>query len=986
MAQTELLSMPLTLMARSFTAEELHEIQECGRLVRFRDEVLSGTHPRIKPAHLTAKPVSTDSRSSSNALTVSAASPPASHPTKAEAGATGSRQPVATTKESLHSNFMQTTLQGLPVNTSQTVPALGSLPNGGKAMASSTRPFVPSGSTEINPVLLEKSADLVKAEMQLKRQRLERSLRDEMDERRISAKSTLQPSEALPDFDLADVLSKAQALVKPASPQPTDDTAANASASSDSFDDNTFYSSQHDTPEFLEEESRVSNKSPEDVEMREESPYEPQFEAEPIVQAISSQTLPASKTPKQVDADVPMQNDYLPANIPTGPRAERINVPEPRQNLPPRIPGLQTVHPMEGRSSLNAAAEASYSAESSNVDRQQTLNKPQLSSVNSAPLGESLGRQPSPLIRAHNLSPIAPQPAHVSPLAVARQPPAAQIEDNVRTGTPAQVAALRKHPSAASSPDGSPRDSGSTEKKQKKKKKRRSERLVAAESGGGATTASPHIKAEPRSPSPIVAPSYPRPNKRMRQEQRQPCGPEYGEARYDQPPVSEDGYTPRYEQRRTYIEERYPPSQHSHFAEDLRPIQPPPTVITSDSRYEREYIESGRPSAAALYHHPSSPGSAVSGHYMPGQLRQVRSVSHAVLERPYREGPVPHQYNGAREGRMSVRPAVDRERSRSPAAYERHASVMPPPRAPVRRIIVDEYGREYIEPPRPAPVVRASVAPGARLEEPEVIYERTIPARAVSHRPEIYQDTSTYGQHVPSYPPTNALYTRRVVTQPELTSSEYRAYRERDYAPRPVARHLDEMLPPGAVVVPREYVARSASVRPAGDTYQYDLPPGYQRRIVEEVPREYASIRGGSVRPVEGQRYEVRHGYERLGEYSAVPTRTASVRPAESIHYGEVVRDKGWRVGSVRPDVREYAPNVLPEAHREMLPPAAPGRAYSVRPGGATSPVALRHEYQQPSLRPADRYYEQSPMRGEEEVTYVDQVPGQDAYGGQRRH
>ena len=337
---------------------------------------------------------------------------------------------------------------------------------------------------------------------------------------------------------------------------------------------------------------------------------------------------------------------------------------------------------------------------------------------------------------------------------------------------------------------------------------------------------------------------------------------------------------------------------------------------------------------------------------------------------------------------MSVRPPVDRERSRSPVAYERHASVMPPPRAPVRRIIVDEYGREYIEPPRPA-VVRASVAPGARPDEPEVIYERTVPAHAISRRPEIYEDTSLYGQPSP-YAPSNAPYVRRVVTQPELTGPDYRAYRERDYAPAPVVRHPDEMHQPGAerlAEVPREYLARAASVHPAGDAYQYDLPAGYQRRVVQEAPREYASVRASSVRPVEGRRYEVRHGYERVGEYGPVPVaRTASVRPAEPVQqYGEVVRDQGWRGGSVRPEVREYAPSAMPEAvHRDMLPPAAPQRAYSVRP--VETPVAVRQEYQQPGLRPAEGYYGQVPARRDEEVTYVGQASRHDAYGAPRRH
>src|SRR5277367_1567064 len=40
----------------TLTAEEIHEILECEKIVRFRDAVLSGTHPRIKvPPHLNGK-------------------------------------------------------------------------------------------------------------------------------------------------------------------------------------------------------------------------------------------------------------------------------------------------------------------------------------------------------------------------------------------------------------------------------------------------------------------------------------------------------------------------------------------------------------------------------------------------------------------------------------------------------------------------------------------------------------------------------------------------------------------------------------------------------------------------------------------------------------------------------------------------------------------------------------------------------------------
>ena len=64
---------------------------------------------------------------------------------------------------------------------------------------------------------------------------------------------------------------------------------------------------------------------------------------------------------------------------------------------------------------------------------------------------------------------------------------------------------------------------------------------------------------------------------------------------------------------------------------------------------------------------------------------------------------------------------------------------MGPPRPPPTRIIVDEFGREYIEPPRPP--MRQSAAPAIRQGEPEVVYDRA-PPRAVSRlgRPEGYAE------------------------------------------------------------------------------------------------------------------------------------------------------------------------------------------------------------------------------------------------------
>jgi hypothetical protein len=98
------------------------------------------------------------------------------------------------------------------------------------------RPFAnKSVSSGIDPVLLTKSDNLIRAELQLKRQQLERTLKDQVDKR---ARATDDEREGLYTKDL---LSEAQKLVKPVSGLRT---APADSDGNDSFDENSYYSSK----------------------------------------------------------------------------------------------------------------------------------------------------------------------------------------------------------------------------------------------------------------------------------------------------------------------------------------------------------------------------------------------------------------------------------------------------------------------------------------------------------------------------------------------------------------------------------------------------------------------------------------------------------------------------------------------------------------------------------------------------------------------
>ncbi|KAF4610402.1 hypothetical protein G7Y89_g15717 [Cudoniella acicularis] len=308
---------------------------------------------------------------------------------------------------------------------------------------------------------------------------------------------------------------------------------------------------------------------------------------------------------------------------------------------------------------------------------------------------------------------------------------------------------------------------------------------------------------------------------------------------------------------------------------------------------------------------------------------------------------------------------------------------MGPPRQPVR-IVLDEYGREYIDPASVAPP-RESVAPPVRYREPEVVYDRG-PVRTVSGRPPVEtfeEDGVIYRRASPG-----PAAPRRVVTQPEYAMPpppDYRSYREREYSVRPT------MAPPGEEYIqirggterrqvvqyeeaPREYVSRSYGVREE-PTREYATRAPVIR---DEPPREYAA-RAMSVRP-EAVRYEVREEAAR-----GYPARAPSMRP-EAIRYevrDEVPREYEpraasrhpepvryereyiGRLQSVRPEVppREYAGSVHPEARREVQQSE---RGFSVVP---VESMSRREVVPAPT---GERYYEEVPGRRPAEVAFIE--------------
>jgi hypothetical protein len=623
-------------------------------------------------------------------------------------------------------------------------------------------------SSEFNPVLLEKSDELIRAEIQLQRQRLERALREEVEQRRASRHT--QPEHGT-DLDPSAILAQAWTIVQETAPLPqkNEDSNATNGAESDSFDNNTFYSSQHDT-----DESRLAS-------VARHKSADSDAQNAPVQGAKSSQNVDNAHPNAGHEEQHVHATNQAQANQSYSPPQSVSLVP---QSV---VPGLNN---LVGTASFAAASQAaSYTA--GETTGKATSAYPNHSVPGLAPLQSDSYAQahpPSPLLRGHNSVPGLGQLSQAPTYDVA----AAQLNqyyssNNASVGTPAQVAALRSGPASVTSPDSSSQGGrGSDKKKGKQKKKKRK----SGRQGGDSDRDKPYIKPEPRSPSPIAGPSYIRPNKRQRHTQAQAA---------------------------TYDEMAYDPAMPSgslnYYQEAPRQDRPPMSYGTTGSaapqgaQYGRERleVEAHRPQYAYV-RHPAE--------YAPGETHYSRpSSSHhdayREVQRQYGEPPLP-------TARYSVRPEGEGRRE--------------PGRPQPLRILVDAYGREYIEPPRQ--YIRPSVAPSPMTGEPEPMYERQ-PGRVLSR----YTAAPPHDERAVVYaqPPSPYGAQHRVIPQPESVSYDYRDSQYREYSARPVAGPAEyvqvRQAPEQRIYLesPRHYVGRAASTRPMDPASASLAAPEYRR-------------------------------------------------------------------------------------------------------------------------------------------------------------
>ncbi|MCJ1389697.1 hypothetical protein MMC18_002554 [Xylographa bjoerkii] len=868
---------------------QLYAVSEFEKILKIRDEVVAGTHPRLQ---IKSKP-------DPKVASLKFQSPPGSAPKLANGALATSK--AAHVPESTHRS---------PVLGSQSSTNLLSV----KASHTQQNPVPAITSSGLDPIFLTKSEDLIKAETRLQRQRIERALEEQVQQKRQGNRQRISDQEALPDFDVSEVLSQAQQLVKPIAA--TESVGANGIASSsDSFDENTFYSSQIN-------ESGTDD-ADEHAKKRKTKPCKYFFEGTcKKGDACTFSHDPAFKQKLQVDVPLTPQAgspDALRDSYPQqGPRPynsltngngnrlldEMESGTEANNQMFDATADHNAAHSKRrpnyhGTSSRDDLGGQSYMQDESlkanpdpasfrnlpndvridqeyypeNYDSPSARFQPGSASKRNGRL--SPGVRDVRIVRNHITSPVAPQPARVSPLAVAKVPRLDQLRRSEQ-----DIASPRNSRQSAPQSPMSGYQPANSRKRRREPDAGEGIRNVAARRDLASPL--PYIKDEPVSPPPFT--DFPG---------HQPSRYDHG----NRQPVVVDSTPPHLKERVVY-QQRLPDPIYLE-SPDLRRVSTPVTrrvISRTGHHYEvQEEPDLRRIVSARQPRRIQSPEQDL-GHYSAPQPRMARAASHSYITNPdmgrqelYRPSIQPQTVTYSRAGPQpdrSLSPEIHRVQY---SPIEREPALMAPP---PRRIVVDQYGNKYYETPVPVDRVmpaerKSSVAPAPRyVDDASIPFEKPAFRRA-SVQPQLakpYLERSyvttmqspgptspRYVEYYPSAQPIHDRERQRVYEPREET------YRDRndlvqvvEYPSERSTRHYED------VSGSREGVVRMRSVHPSGVQY--------------EMAREHAPSRLQTVQPEQRRVIEV--GSRHDGRASVV--HQVSLRGDERYerHPGYVAREE----------------------------------------------------------------------------------------------
>ena len=675
----------------------------------------------------------------------------------------------------------------------------------------------------LDPIFLEKSDSLVRAEGQLKRQRLERDLQSQVDQRKHASRDKDPGADAPSPIDIDLVLITALERVKPISGL----KATAKSAASSSFDENDYYSSQVQS-DWSSDAS--SSKGSDKATGAFTADFE-RLDGAPQASGSHAQRSTLLKGPAAARSSFPQPFKGPPHSYEND--LEDVYEPEDEDDeyTPPDATAFD--------SSRDYGATMDVQQITPPEDDNSEYEPGEITQDSNIPTPHHHPQQPTqpsphvPVIRNHLTHIAAPQPNRVSPLATAKRP---SIELELVNGRPEVVQKPQQrsqfvHSRASTASPSANGVSGSGKKRRNKKRKRdhepagrskrRRERQNAPESPAPLVIHEPYIKDEPVSPPPFgnvsEVPQYARPQVQYR-------------------PAEVDLVSPRHAPHLQYAAE--PPRSGLRY-EYAQPA--PETVVraASPATYRPVPRDSQDLRRVASLHYAQRPPSPVRAYSPVGPYRTVSMTygeprgpqptspteNNAVLK--YKDQPAQDSLHYARAERSRSPPR--QQEYRDPyAARISSPALMPPPNATTQKIVVDQFGNKYYAAgPAPAPehAPRASLAPTERHAQPQFVHQRA-PSRTCVAYPQYEQGSSRMAPPPPSR--------RQATPQQPVEYVNANGYRLREYEPRPaepahyteaptspiyqqVRGGYEQMPPPpppaGEPTSP-VYVSRSHSVRP----------------------------------------------------------------------------------------------------------------------------------------------------------------------------
>ena len=810
-----------SLLALQAEDQELYD-----KLLELRDAIIAGKHPQFKlsdsaVAELTASV--TQRRPQDDGISL----PQLSGTINGSAFATNQ------TVQLPHSSSFPT-FNGLPgLQASSTHLQNGPSPT---AAAKATH------ATTLDPIFLEKSDSLVRAEGQLKRQRLERDLQSQLDRNKHAPRDKDQTTDAPSFIDVDLVYLTALERVRPVSGLKEAEKLGRAASSS--FDENDYYSSQVQSDWSSDADSSKGS-------YRATGAFTADFERLDGDLAGSSRHSKHPSTGKALV--VPGSSIAQPAVIDSqDDEYEPGEVFEIEDEDDDYTPPDATAFDSSRNYVPRAGATMVTPPEDDNSDYEPGEITDSIIATPAQPILQPAQKSPNvPIVRNHLTHLVAPQPNRVSPLATAK---AQTIELELVNGRPEVVhkpVPRSNYPysrATTASPSGNG-VSGSGKKRRSKKRKRDQEPVVRSKRRRERPNPldeqynqEPYIKDEPMSP-PLFANVPEAPQYAHQYVQRRPADLDTNAIRT----VPQYQYVP--EDSRTGLRYEHAQPATPSVVRVASPAYRQVQRDTQDLRRVASLHHAYRPPSPRTYS-PAAPQRTVSMTY--GDSRGQSSLRpEANGHPPYANSPVQDAPYYPRAERSRSPPRVQEYRGPYAERAASPAIMPPPPPAAARPVVVDQYGnRFYLEEqaPQSASMLppRASIAPAERRPQAEMNYE-----------PALSRSSAAYASYTPAEPrmaPPPPPSRRQAVPEHHseyIDSNGYstrgytlRAAEPTQYAPVPTSpiyqeiRNYEPMPPPPAPA--REptspvYVSRSYSSRPEEPAQQ---PANYLRHA-SVAPTQY---------------------------------------------------------------------------------------------------------------------------------------------------